>query len=399
MLFTFQRPAQCDVSGTTFMDASGNTLTKDDVTWFYLDGRPVPLASSNDPNEIWPTEITADSRLIEMSMERLEGEIGGFENEILGLLNSITAGAGIRYGNHPPLTHNPATVLAREPVALLMDGSDPNVYVAQSQAGSPPPFQGLIDNIVFDSLWIRKADGGGNLKEVKDSYLSRYDCYRPSTTDNAANSSAYNSSETGLDSIHTKGCVVVPLVFRKHTPAVEWDRPVRIVSYDVTAWKTQDKGTGVEAAGDTDSEGQVHADSAGNLLGHVYLRMGWLKAQPGSQSAPTGSVDWSAPPWFVPPDGTPVNAANGGWTPRLTTLPYNAFTAGRVVPDRDGTTIGGGFLAWGGGAETYNYAIEILATGDTLLSGPRMAPVIDDVTVTYMPWDTAIVIEEEEVVE
>ena len=27
------------------------------------------------------------------------------------------------------------------------------------------------------------------------------------------------------------------LTFRKHTPALEWDRPIQIVSYEWTAWK------------------------------------------------------------------------------------------------------------------------------------------------------------------
>ena len=34
------------------------------------------------------------------------------------------------------------------------------------------------------------------------------------------------------------------LTFRKHTPALEWDRPIKIVSYEWTAWKENDDDGG-----------------------------------------------------------------------------------------------------------------------------------------------------------
>jgi hypothetical protein len=199
-------------------------------------------------------------------------------------------------------------------------------------------FLGIIDNVLYDNrrtdpLDSESVDGGG--------YIERYDNYRPSTG---------NTTTTG------------PVVFRKHVPSLEWDKPVRILTEAMTAWKSVKNG------------GSVDLD-----VGKVDLRLGWI---------PTPSTSTVTVPQI---NDNYAGTETQGWTKACSQQAYCSLLNSYLVPSRTGNL--GGFLTKGT-SEWYLYAIELSPTTDDQ-GGPRMTPVIDDVTITYMPWDCLTVLEEE----
>lgn len=397
-LFSLQRPddlAKCASA------ANGGV----DHTWFYVDGN----TGTPSGDDTWPTEISADARLVKMSLDRMSNEIYDFEQACFNLLLSLgaivwAAGSGpvrVDTSFYRPQDH-------RDPCVIpIGDSAHPNIYVAQADGGGTP-FKGLIDNIVFDSKWKRIGGGGGPLTEVwpGEQYLARYDCFRPSSdNDTTINAASDAGAKPKVNS----------LLFSKRTQAVEWDRPIRIVGYETTAWKSQR----------TSDEGSAE-------LGHVHMRFGWAplptggttssgSATPGTEQPLQGfaSIPLSTGAGIEPatglPAGSPVAGTNNnGWTGWLDqNAPFNGVTNGYVVMSTDPVTsaVMPGFQTQGP-YQFYGYALEVLPIsaaniGDSsafqssfqATDGPKMAPVIDDVTITYMPWDTATVFEEEEVVD
>lgn len=330
-------------------------------TFFYADGN---LMQSLAAEPAWPTEREPQARLIAKAITNLE-------NELQTVITAQIAQAAGQYGG---TVLQGTTFISgstfnldsyRIPTVLPIGDT---VAIGETATGSQA-FLGLIDNVVFQNNYNRiitpsqltDATGGRN-------FLARYDTYRPEAVGGTPDSE--------------------PLAFRKHTPALEWDQPIKVIAFDTTAWK------------------QVTTTEGGVDLGNVFLRFGWCP--PPS----TGSSTPSLPP-LANPDGTArtynANAA-AGWTDRLQTgAPWNAITHGFMLPGRGqraGAVAPTGFLTKGTSSgqltEQYNYAVEILpipSADNSQLNGPTMAPVVDDVTIVYMPWATATVIQEEEVVE
>src|SRR5581483_1141198 len=230
---------------------------------------------------------------------------------------------------------------------------------------------------------ITSGDLGG------EPYLPRYDTYRPSEGDDPKKISG------GFK----------PLVFTKHTQALDWGRPIRVVAYDLTAWKQLQQGTGDQQ---TDAASAKSAATANSNLGGVFFHFGFMDTGAPAPLTPNGNT---APTPAIPPltqtyDPATQDAPAQAWTPQLnsaTGSPYNSVASGYLVPAREAAGRGG-FLTKGVSGTTnapneYTlYALEMYPFKDAV-NGPRMAPVVDDVNVVYMRWDTGTIVEEEEVVD
>jgi hypothetical protein len=162
-------------------------------------------------------------------------------------------------------------------------------------------------------------------------------------------------------------------------------------------------------------------------LGGVFFHFGFIDpgkpAPPGTDGNTPGSVgcrDGSGvvapipkmpppPPASQPWDPNSQDAPAAAWTPQLNGAypgvgtPYNSVASGYLIPARESGGHGG-FLTKGASGTTdapneYTfYALEMYPFKDAV-NGPRMAPVVDDVNVVYMRWDTGTIVEEEEVVD
>jgi len=89
-----------------------------------------------------------------------------------------------------------------------------------------------------------------------------------------------------------------------------------------------------------------------------------------------------------------------GWTGRLEFAPYQAMTNGYHVPGRTPGTSPVLSIFQTSTSEEYFYCVELTPSYDRSgLAVDRMTPILDDVLVVYMQWDSATVIEEVEVVD
>jgi hypothetical protein len=148
-------------------------------------------------------------------------------------------------------------------------------------------------------------------------------------------------------------------------PALEWDRPIMVLAQKATAWRTSGVG-GVD-------------------LGSVAIQLGWLNS-----GTVSGSTFAQSP------------AALTGWTASDANAPWNGMVNGNVLQSRSSTMTGTGFMTVacspGSVPEQYFYAIQITPpAAGPVGSPPNMTPIIDDVKIIYMPWDCAIVLQEENV--
>jgi hypothetical protein len=372
ILFTFVRPPEWPNPNPSPPQSTKNT-------YFFADGNLMPSLAAEPA---WPSEREPQSRLIAKAIANLEGELQTVITE------QIQQAAG-QYGGtvlQGSTTINGSSLNLddyRIPTVLPIGE---NVYVGETASGSQP-FFGLIDNVVFQN-GSKRFIQPSELQEPATSdgrkFLARFDTYRPSYSTTANAQLAAGTLNPNVNGPNDPE----PLAFRKHTPALEWDQPIKIIAFDTTAWK------------------QVVTSEGGVDLGNVFLRFGWCPPPTTGSSAP------SLPP-LCNSDGTATTwpaTAPAGWTDRLQNgAPWNAVSHGFMLPGRGqraGSVAPTGFLtkatSSGQLTEQYNYAVEILplSTGDpNQQNGPLMAPVVDDVTIVYMPWATATVIQEEEVVE
>ncbi len=300
----------------------GQTGSPPEHTMFFVDGQNTTSVSA-EPN--WPTETLAQA----LAMRDVT-------DALIARAQAAVVAAGISGAlvmSNPINTSDP---IYQVPVQFPR-GVRPVCF-----AGDQAVFTGLVDNLIIQGNWAKKMSGNYN----GEQYLPRFDSYRPSAG-GASNGSA--------------------LAFQKRAQALEWDRPIRIVACDATAWKTNPAADGGEL-----------------MIGNVYTRFGWQSG--------TGSS--------FPSLGQTYGAgASSGWTPQLNSgAPFNAVASGYLVPDR-GQNNGQprGFLTKTNG-ELELYAVEISPTTDSQ-SGPRMAPIVDDVRIIYMPWDVVTVLEEVEIVD
>jgi hypothetical protein len=316
-------------------------------TTLYVDGhaRPGKGSTRND----WPTEIEAHARMINQLYET-------FKRYVQNIVEvERQAGANIRNVSLPTFDVNDPKY--RKPVqipigeSVWIGGLDPRHGAVTHPEPDLTTFYGLVDNVIFQNRWNKPMPSLGS-----NEYTARFDTFRPST----------GKSE----SASTK------LVFTKHTPSLEYQRPLRILGYDLTAWK------------------QVKSSSGGDTyvsLGDTYLRFGWLR----------GSGD----PYTLLATGATYDPSTdaSGWTAPLEAgAPYNSLVNGYLLPARDpGAPLG--FLTKGlppdGSVEPefYFYALEVKPStlARDAQTGPRMAPVVDDVSVVYAPATGPVVMKEE----
>ncbi|HZU95631.1 MAG TPA: hypothetical protein VFF73_02905, partial [Planctomycetota bacterium] len=394
-LFSWQTPPD--------MKSANDGQTK--FSHFYVDGNEQQNFLSPAPSEPnWPSEISAQGQYIVAAVLNLEDFIGQIvADEIAASAGAATLGTfnASAVGNDT----NPETY--RLPVEL--SSGNTLVWVGQSGQTSSgeqapnfgmdnaAPFLGLVDNIVFQDGYAKTIQAADFRGETK--FIPRYDTYQP--TDPGAAKTNSNIVKDLQDQ---------PLFFQKHAHALDWSRPVRIIAADLTAWKQS--ASGQESSG---AAVDLSADQ-----GSVYLRLGWsdwrleptgVKANPFANDpdhATSGpDSQWITKfPLYTGP-GAPLgfdSSKNAGWTMELSTgAPWNGIASGYLVPTREMGTptppvnfAAGGFLTRPG--DHTLYALELRPFGDDL-SGPRMAPVVDDVSIIYMRWDVNTVIEEEEVVD
>ncbi|MEZ0227773.1 MAG: hypothetical protein ACAI25_04055 [Planctomycetota bacterium] len=351
---------------------------KGERSLFFADGTKVngqKTGSTGEPD--WPTEIGPKGQLVIAAVKNLERYI----NEIVAA-EIVAAGGAAARGSFtsyvvvpdPEVYRAPAQVspgrivtIAHRDVAIQPDCPD----FTNTQGGYR--FLGLMDNICFHSRWFKTISSGDLNGEP---FLPRYDTYRPSQGDAPGDSTA-----SGFKA----------LTFTKHTHALDWGKPIRIVAYDVTAWKHVNTGEAADI--DATEKDQTVLDPN---AGKVYFRFGFMDTFP--QPNGTGPVG-AVPPLTQSYDPATQDAPAVAWTPRLNGgngTPYNCVANGFLIPAREAKGRGG-FLTKGPNEYTL-YAIEMYPFKDAI-TGPRMAPIVDDVNVVYLRWDNGTIIEEEEVVD
>lgn len=176
-------------------------------TNLYVDGTRVEEVEGSDE---WPTEVHAQARRVKRVVDRVRRP--GVE-----------------------LDFNVEDPKYRVPVQLPR-GDDP-VMVGE-RPSHDRPYSGLVDNVVFQGGWARRGHEPG--PEGSPS-VGRFDLWRPSLGRMVR--TRQDEEEDGLpaDDPH--------LSFRKRTPALEWDQPIRIVSYAWTSWRHENTLSGQLALG------------------------------------------------------------------------------------------------------------------------------------------------------
>lgn len=306
-----------------FVPKQGQEASPPEHTMFFVDGNDI---GSTSPEPSWPTYTHPQALAMHAVADSLIAQA-----QAAVVANGIT---GSLVMANPINTSDP-----KYQIPVQFPRGEKIFFAGESNA-----FNGLVDNIIVQGNWAKRMSGSYGA----DSFVPRFDSYRPSA------GGAGGGSQ---------------LTFQKRAQALEWDRPIRVVACDATAWKSN------------------AADDGGELLiGNVFLRFGWWQQSTGMSGFPKTSQSYGA------------NAASG-WTPQLNGgAPFNAIASGFLVPDR-GQSSGQprGFLTRPG-SELALYAVEITPTTDAQ-TGPRMAPIVDDVRIVYMAWDVVTVLEEVELVD
>jgi hypothetical protein len=386
-----------------------------DHTYFYVDGNPDTSAGTEPA---WPQEQSGEAQLLVAAANRLQAMLTAIINA------EVAAGVGGRaliqgattttpFVDNDPVDVEipimPSQLSAPVPPSSLVyiGQKDPNTTFTDVPAGpvADSMFLGLVDNLIFQNDNQRTI--AASELEGSPPFLPRFDSWRPSVSSDTQTTAHGSTQATQVVTYH------------KHAKALEWAKPVRILTFQLTAYKQSGEGGTDVALGETD-------------LGRVYLRFGWHRGASGTTPAdtfpgPTPIGGGTAPTLLYPqtcmPDGTPrdfpttgdynpiigAGGASSGWTQRNVNRPFNSLSNGYLLPDREsptGTTGTGGFLTRGTypntADEEYYYAIEMQPSLDDPLhprTGPRMAPIVDDVTMTYMRWDVAAVIQEGEILD
>lgn len=152
-------------------------------TNFFVDGAR-QTASTGD---VWPTEIHAQARIAKRVVDSLAG--GGIDIEFA--VEDYRVKVEIPRGNIP-------------------------IKVGQDLAAARP-FRGLVDNVIFQGNWPKFYGTGPDSPSP-----GRFDLWRPTL----------GRTTSSTDDHHLR--------YTKRTQALEWDQPIRVVSYAWTAWKSND---------------------------------------------------------------------------------------------------------------------------------------------------------------
>ncbi|MBI3722908.1 hypothetical protein HY251_02975 [bacterium] len=166
----------------------------------------------------WPSEVDTES-LILRDVLLASAPMLGTDRATLE-----TFAPGVMFPEEPIYgkVHPVEIPVGKKPIRIGRDLSDQD----------PSPFLGLVDNVIFQ----------GRVHKRADEVLERFDTWRPSLdpADPARtwrdparpNKPVFQSAPDGRSLADPQS-----LTFRKHTPALEWDIPIQVVSFEWTAWK------------------------------------------------------------------------------------------------------------------------------------------------------------------
>lgn len=166
-------------------------------TNFYVDGHRVNASGSDS----WPTEIHAQARIAKRVVDRLNAEFGG------GFDPSTGMGGGIEIEFD----------VEDYRVAVEVPRGNLPVQVGDEIAHNAS-YSGLIDNLIFQGNWPKFFPAVSTTASP-----GRFDLWRPSLG---------RVTNSGSDDHHLR--------YTKRTQALEWDQPIRVLSYAWTAWKHND---------------------------------------------------------------------------------------------------------------------------------------------------------------
>jgi len=229
---------------------------------FYSDGVEILNHAGSDPDasnpagDDWPQQPDAQSQILANTLWEYAYVIGTTHYQLCSKAPDLMYPENPKWGKTAPVE--------------LVPGSDPIRFGKGYNADELTPFDGLIDNIIFQGKWQEQSDDAGVNKAT--GVQERFDTWRPQMDPNDPKRMAYRDaaniskpmfkatgsgtfsnnevaaagggSSMGDLSSSASGQVSAGdtwdqqhLTFRKHTPALEWDRPIQIVSYEWTAWK------------------------------------------------------------------------------------------------------------------------------------------------------------------
>ncbi len=328
----------CDSYMTQTVDwpnITGNDVQQDDFSSNFTASSTAPTAY-NAANYPVPVRIPPGTK----PASGLITEVG----------SSIMSGLGLGTAGH-------------DGVCVWVGGVSPNDTIASGDAyvNGSLDFFGLIDNLVIDADLAEPLTPTST--GTQPALQNRFDQYQPSQANGAQATTVY---------------------FQKHVPALEWDRPLIVVSQRATYWNP----------------------TGGVDLGSVALQFGWLNIPTTTGTNVPNLLTAFA---SVLPTNSPTSMpANSGWTNPDSGVPWNTTMNANVVESRAlggmtaNTATGSGFLTVASAPfagqyppEEYFYAAGITPSTITASSGPPMTPIIDDVKVIYMRSDCAVVLQEE----
>jgi len=226
---------------------------------FYSDGVEIlnKTATSSDPDasnpagDEWPQQPDAQSQILANVLWEYAYVVGTTHYQLCSKAPDLMYPENPKWGKTAPVE--------------LVPGVDPIRFGKGYNADEMTPFNGIIDNIIFQGKWQEQADSAGVNKAT--GVQERFDTWRPQMDpfdvhpDNTKRASyadptnvhkpMFKSAATGSMSTLESGATTggsssdlggdqwdqQHLTFRKHTPALEWDHPIQIVSYEWTAWK------------------------------------------------------------------------------------------------------------------------------------------------------------------
>jgi hypothetical protein len=160
---------------------------------------------------VWPTEIHAQGRRVEKAIRDLERSGGG------------TTFGGVALGQKLSFDREKYRVKLQIPRGdEAVDG--PVAIGRNLKSSAPETFRGVVDNVIFQGNYAPQPGDvyTGNV----GAPVARFDVWRPQAHDKL----------TRDGDAH--------LTYQKRSAPLEWDRPIRIIGYEWTAWKNNEDGEG-----------------------------------------------------------------------------------------------------------------------------------------------------------
>jgi len=199
----------------TTADPSLDGPGKPQHTYFYADGLQMPgvatvppgwTGTPSDDSNLWPTEIHAQAQVVGRVIQAMLDEL---DKSGMFIINQSFDPEQYRHAVQVPL--------GTTPVWIGKETTPSPIAVSSSPSGT---YMGLVDNLICQGGYCKRLPVATGPTQAP----AKFDVWRPTL----------GKRTTAADDNH--------LTFRKHTPALEWDKPIRIVSYEWTAWKQGDDG-------------------------------------------------------------------------------------------------------------------------------------------------------------